>query len=255
MITETNPSYLKHTMDISFKNWRKVCLTHFIILMSCTVVYGQSFSVEPNPVSASADLDINPGLFQILANSLIFNQTNENLNMKWERIVNDKPECWNSSVDSPNFQSFPGIDSFEFTLLPNLPDGGDLIVHMYIEGFSGEGQVVLRVSNLDIPADTLIVTYNFIATGNNPCSPSSISETQKAELQLYPNPCADAFQLTESQDVHQLIVYNTLGIKVQQFYTKPKQIYNISPLPKGMYMVEMQDAEGSLLKTVKLLKH
>lgn len=234
--------------------FKYVCITFGIILLCSSAVLAQSFTVEPNPASASTNLSENPGLFQILAYSVIYNQTDQNLNMKWERIVNDKNECWSSSVDSPNFQSFPGIDEFEFTLLPNLPNGGDLIVHMYIEGYSGEGQVVLRVSNLDIPSDTLLVTYNFTATEGLICSSTSVEEIRMDEGQLYPNPCIDAFQMTNGQNVNELIVYNILGTEVQSFLVQPGKLYSLTNLPKGVYLVQMINDKGALLSTTKLLK-
>lgn len=226
-------------------------------LFQITSISGQSFSVSPNPASGNVDLDVNPSTMEFFAAASITNNTSETLSLKWERIVNDKPECWETSIMDLVLQSLPYVDEHEFDIAPNSDDLPLLVfalLSVNSDPTAGEAHVVLKVSNLDIPADTVIVDYFLTSTGQITCTTTGISEKEKNALNLYPNPSSDYIQLTETSAVQQLVVYNILGAPVKTFNVSASQIYNIAILPKGVYLVELINGNGEVVKTIKLLK-
>lgn len=219
----------------------------------------QSFSISPNPAYGDADLDANPFTIEIVAEAFISNNTDEVLNLKWERIVNDKPECWFTAVSDPWLSSLPNSDSHKFEVAANS-DNNSLYVTAFVNDLTGmnpaagEAHVIVKVSNLDLPSDSVIVDFFITATGAEPCGTVGISEKEKNALNLYPNPSSDFIQLSENSLVNRLVIYNILGSPVLTFNTSANQKHDISGLPKGVYLLEMMNSNGNRIKTVKLLK-
>jgi hypothetical protein len=240
-----------------------VTMTRILIalfaFLQISFTQAQSFSIAPNPAYASADLDVNPFIFEFIAETDIVNNTSEVLYLKWERILNEKPECWLTSISDVNMSHFPMVSTGEFQIQPKSQNNY-FNVHAFPMAFSGtsaasgEAHVILRVTNLDIPSDTLLVDYYLTAIGDISCSVTGISQKEKNALNIYPNPASDFIQLTENSLVRRLVVYNVLGSPVVTFNALANQKFDISGLPKGVYMVELVGQNGETTKTVKLLK-
>lgn len=228
------------------------------ILMLCTVVHAQNFTLAPNPVFVETTADAMGFPGEMIAESTITNNTSDTLNMRWERIVNDKPECWVTSVFGISMQFVPMVNTADFVLFPNTT--GIMNVHTYPEftadGFltAGEGEVVLKITNLDEPSDTLLATYNFLITGDVSCV-TNTSEIDTEPLIIYPNPSSDFFQLSETQAIQQLLMYDMLGQQIRQFEVTPNQHYDIKNLADGVYWVQLMDRRGEAIETIKFLKH
>lgn len=222
----------------------------------------QSFSISPNPTYSSVDLDINPQSLEIIAEALITNNSSEVLNLQWERILNEKPECWLTSISDMNMSHFTMVSISEFQIQPKSQKN-ILNVHAFPHSgnstpgvTSGEAHVILRVTNLNVPSDTVLVDYYFSATGGDvSCETTGISEKERNDLIVYPNPSSDFIQLTENSLVRRLVVYNILGSPILTFNTSVNQKYDVSNLPKGVYLLEMMDANDDQIKTVNLLKN
>lgn len=75
-------------------------------------------------------------------------------------------------------------------------------------------------------------------------------------ITVYPNPVTDFIALTDNSDpsVAYMMVYNLVGKKVKEFeYTRGER-YSVADLPKGMYLIQIQNRQGSTLTTLKLEK-
>ncbi len=232
----------------------------FILATFFSTINAQNYTVTPNPAYGVADTgNIGTDPDDVVASAHITNNTSDTIYMKWERIVNDKPECWETAVCDVDLCYYFTINSVEFELPPNLEDG-EMLVHAYTGGAPGEtptigeAEVVVRLSNLNDPADTLILEYYFTVTGSGSCV-TSVSSAERETLKIYPNPTADYFHLTETQEIQQLVIYNILGNRVRTFDVNGNQNYNIDDLPNGVYLVGMIDREYETLKTVMLQKY
>ena len=242
------------------KKYLLLCLALMTILGTSLVA--QNYTVTPNPAAGSADLDdelSDPD--DVFADAHITNLTSDTLFMRWERILNDKPDSWATAVCDINLCYLSHVSTKDFILTPNFTDG-DMIVHAYpgMEpgGISmygaepGEATVKIKITNLSDASDTLIVEYNFTVTG----SPIlTISDVELEALKIYPNPASDYFRLTQTQEIQELVVYNILGRKVAAFAVNNGKSYDISNLPVGVYLVGMIDRDQETVKTIRLQKH
>lgn len=75
-----------------------------------------------------------------------------------------------------------------------------------------------------------------------------------AELSLYPNPASDQFNITSGNEtIHSVVVRDILGKTVATYNVDGlEQNVNISNLPKGMYLVEVELETGKAVQ--KLIK-
>ena len=231
----------------------------FVLTTFCSTVSAQNYTVTPNPAYGVADTDdVNTEPDDVVAYAHITNNTSDTIYMRWERIVNEKPECWETAVCDVDLCYYFTINTVDFKLPPNLVDG-EMLVHAYPGGEPGasptigEAEVVVKLSDLNNPADSLILEYYFTVTGSAICI-TSVSEVERESLKIYPNPASDNFSLTETQEIQQLVVYNILGHQVRTFEVNGGETYNISDLPNGVYLVGMIDRDFEIVKTVKLQK-
>ena len=101
------------------------------------------------------------------------------------------------------------------------------------------------LTNQELP---FIITYVATALGT--------TETRQLDSRVvvYPNPTADSFKLTlpsESKNANtEISIFDQSGKKVKSF--KLADSYNVSDLPKGMYVIKVND--GQNLKATKLIK-
>ena len=211
------------------------------LLLLQTFIFAQTFTVSPNPAYGEADLDdptTNPG--DILAAAEIFNNTDSTLFFRWERIENNRPDGWETSVLGVVITLPPWVDSSEFSLSPN--SSGLLNVNAWPSGspgdingaIPGEATVKLKITNQNDLSDTLIATYYFNLEGD-PILSTSAAESEL--VKLYPNPASEYFKLTGIQDFESVIVYDIFGRQVDYFAVNNSQEYNIGNLPNGVYLV------------------
>lgn len=225
----------------------------FVSASFSTALIAQNYTVSPNPAFKTVDIDNDVDPDDIVAEAHITNNTSDSLFLRWERIDNNKPECWETAVCDVNLCYFPTVSSMDFVLLPNL-SSGEMLVHAYPDGTPGDAEIKIRITNLNDPADSLICVYNFTATGGTSCI-TAISEIELEALKIYPNPASNYFQMTETQEVQNLVVYNILGRQVQTFAVNNNERYDVSALPNGIYLVGMMDKNHQVIKTVKLQKY
>jgi Secretion system C-terminal sorting domain len=78
----------------------------------------------------------------------------------------------------------------------------------------------------------------------------------KTDLTVYPNPVTEFISINDSKDaVAHIVVFSLVGKKEREFEctTKGEQ-YQISDLPKGLYLVQLQDRDRKVLTTQKIQK-
>lgn len=77
----------------------------------------------------------------------------------------------------------------------------------------------------------------------------------KPDFSVFPNPTTEVISVNDNHDqVGFVSVFNVMGRKVKEFTFIKGEQYPVSDLPKGMYMVQIQDRNHRTLTTVKLEK-
>lgn len=77
----------------------------------------------------------------------------------------------------------------------------------------------------------------------------------KPELSVFPNPTSEFNSVNDQRDqVGHIAIYNLVGKKVKEVeYNRNDQVY-VADLPKGMYLVQIQDRTRKVLTTQKVDK-
>ena len=92
-----------------------------------------------------------------------------------------------------------------------------------------------------------------VSAQSNGTSPAA-QLTSKKNISIFPNPAADFIGLSDTKDVKQLIVFNVVGRKMKSFMVSEGEKYNISELPRGMYLVQIINHENKIITTQRLSK-
>ncbi len=79
--------------------------------------------------------------------------------------------------------------------------------------------------------------------------------TTKADLSVYPNPTTEYISVNDNNDaVGFIAIFNLVGKKVKEFdFIKGESLF-VADLPKGMYLVQIQNRSRQVLKTQKVDK-
>ena len=78
----------------------------------------------------------------------------------------------------------------------------------------------------------------------------------KADLSVYPNPTTEYISVNDNNSdmIGHLVVFNLVGKKVKEFDYVKGETYYVADLPKGMYLVQIQNRNRDVLKTQKVDK-
>ncbi|TXK73051.1 T9SS type A sorting domain-containing protein [Mesonia sp. K4-1] len=85
---------------------------------------------------------------------------------------------------------------------------------------------------------------------SNDCSLSA-SRFNEIEIQLFPNPTTEYFQLKTQEEIKSLMVYSLNGKEVLKFQNQ--NTYDVSQIPAGIYFVKMETSKGTGIQ--KLIKN
>lgn len=95
------------------------------------------------------------------------------------------------------------------------------------------------------------IDYNSVYYTTEDCS-LSVEDYELNTFKVYPNPSQDFFQVETPQDITSLGLYDISGKEVK-VYNKMQDIYDISDLSSGIYMLKIKLETGDVL-TRKLIK-
>ena len=79
--------------------------------------------------------------------------------------------------------------------------------------------------------------------------------SSKADLSVYPNPTVEYLSVNDNSDAIGFVaIFNLVGKKVKEFdFVKGESMF-VADLPKGMYLVQLQDRNRKTVKTQKVDK-
>ena len=78
---------------------------------------------------------------------------------------------------------------------------------------------------------------------------------QKVKIKVYPNPASDYIKLNIVSNVNKIKILNMVGKTIKRFEVSLKgEKYNISDMPKGLYLVQLLDNDDKVISTKRLNK-
>lgn len=79
--------------------------------------------------------------------------------------------------------------------------------------------------------------------------------SSKADLSVYPNPTTEYISVNDNNDVVGYVaVFNLVGKKIKEFDFVKGESFYVADLPKGMYLVQIQNKSRQVVKTQKVDK-
>ncbi|MEM1122607.1 MAG: T9SS type A sorting domain-containing protein [Bacteroidota bacterium] len=76
----------------------------------------------------------------------------------------------------------------------------------------------------------------------------------KKTTKIYPNPAFNFIGLNNVANVQSITIYNLVGRKIKQFQTSKDKRYDITDLPRGMYLVQLVGRDGKVVTTQRMSK-
>jgi len=166
-----------------------------------------------------------------------------NLSEGWEAIVCDH-QCYSSLVDKKTFKLGPNevLHDFKVSFRPN--------------GEQGMGNIEILLYDVSDEAGTeQTITFSAAAQGTHTSLYDFSRETTAPKV--FPNPAIEYIYIKDDYNRVALIeIYNVVGRKMSDFSVNHAGAkYDVSNLPKGMYMVRMRDGNGNIIRTQRISKY
>lgn len=201
-------------------------------------------------LNGSTDLEIHVG---------VTNNTANTINLIWQREIPEScPEGWKTLI-CDNVQCYAAATSTNINEAPFTLDPGEtypeFLLHVRPAFAAGCCKVNVHFSTVENPTEVLATLEYDIRVNDPQCSLSSTDEVLVLDaLKAYPNPNTGVFTVSESPLVKRVVVTNVLGRQVRNFAHSNGNLYDITDAPDGLYLVSLLDANGDLLKTVRMTK-
>ncbi len=234
-------------------------LLPLIFLFLIQTMLAQSvISIDPKVVNKSFEVNLSDLTLDLEIHTKITNTTNQQVSLRWTRVVKSSPLEWDTQVCDNNACYLPHVSSnIDAALGLNQPfrlDAGksfDLILHVLPNGTPGEGEFMLIYALASSP-NTPIDTVRYSVTVRNRVS--STFDLSTLDIRVFPNPATNYFELSNTTGVDRVTVYNLIGREVRSYDVYAGNQYNVEGLPDGMYLVSLISDRKGTLKTVRLHK-
>lgn len=231
----------------------------FFFLLINTLAQAQVIKIEPETVTQDfKNQNLADFSLQLQQYAKVTNVTNQEIRLRWTRVIIDQPLDWETQVCDNNACYIPRVSTnidaaVGFSQPVVLKPDSSFNMGLYIvpNGASGKGSFQLifaLASNPNTPIDT--VTFNTSVNAT-----TSTHDLGKSNIRIFPNPAIDYFELTDDNDIDRIVVYNLLGREVRSFRSVGNgQQYNLNGLPDGLYLLSLMDNRKGIVKTVRLNK-
>ncbi len=231
----------------------KRILPFFLLILGFSITtIAQDITITDNTVEVGVYLDGQ----NYYGNLYFTNNTSTSMEVEWERITNDLPANWVSLICVNGGQCYtPEVDASPANEGWIIPAGQTQWLKVQIQAneatgaLPGTATVVIRMKDKNNPTSFAEGTVNAsgFATSNNNID---VSETK-----IYPNPANDFITISNAEGISSIEVYNLIGRKVKVFTDVTEgSTFDVSDLPKGMYLLRLLDEENDVLITKRISK-
>ncbi len=97
--------------------------------------------------------------------------------------------------------------------------------------------------------------FSIIANGQSQANyTDSKSAIVKKVIKIYPNPAFNFIGVNNVSGVSSIIIYNLVGRKMKKFSALKDERYDVTDLPRGMYLVQLLGNDGKVVTTQRMSK-
>jgi hypothetical protein len=242
----------------------KHTLLFYILLLFSTALWAQSDEAPPIAISATIvdsvfTVDITDSDLDLGIHTVITNNTDEAVQLKWTRKIKSMPDSWETYICIDNVICyFPEADTnydpdneVEDPLELKAGESRDVALHVLPQNVMGDGSFEVTIALTSRP-DSVIGQVDFNATIRDRTSNASYLTAR--DIRIFPNPATDYLMLTEYSQIGRIDIYSLLGRRMRSFNILDDRSLNISDLPNGLYLVGIVDLSGRTVKTLRLSK-
>lgn len=112
----------------------------------------------------------------------------------------------------------------------------------------------LLIAFLALFSFTVLAHSSPIESGVLPLPVESIFPNP-TKISVYPNPATNYISIDQDEDVKQIVIFNLVGRKMMSINDVEKdQQYDVSNLPRGMYLVRIVDNSNKIITTQRISK-
>ncbi len=241
---------------------KKLLLGFTLSLLASNFIFGQlTIAVHPDDLTYTLQADLTDEYAEIIAHATVTNTSNQSIKLRWlldvpttdcisdwKYLVCDVNACYSIGTIS-NINPGGGVN-VPVVLAPGDSSRMDLHIRpVFVSGCCVPTIHFSEITNANSPIDLGSAAYN-VCIDNL----SSLKETAALAIKAFPNPSTGQFSITDNPLVKKIVVYNLLGKQVRSFEHSNGKSYDISNAPQGLYLISMQDANGEVLKTVRMTK-
>ncbi len=228
--------------------------TLLVFLLTSSLLIGQiTIGTSVNPSFGEGLQDE----FEIVAKVMVTNNGSSTSTFTWVRNESNLVEGWRSTVCDKTMCWFETVSTKSFELIPGETDILDF--HLRPNNICGEGFGLITLTDDNDATNFVEFRYDLISNtldGSECTFTSSVNDFKLDFVQVYPNPAADFFTLTDvPTDLEIINVYNILGSKVKTYIAQQGNNYDVADLNKGLYLVNLTNSKGENLNTIKLHKN
>ncbi len=164
----------------------------------------------------------------------------EEVPAEWEFQICDKNNCYlwgREDCPEANPNVFSADESWAYKLTVR-PHGTAAVgtVSMNILDMAG---AVIREIPIEITIDGV----------------SSVDDLDSHQVNIYPNPTSDLFQISNDDQVAKVAFFNIVGKRINTATHFAGKSHDVSQLQKGIYLVRLLDTEDNVLSVVRLNKN
>jgi hypothetical protein len=240
-------------------------IIHFFLFLLFTAQLwaqdgGQSgIYISSSTVDSTFTIDITDSDLDLGIHTIIKNNTQDSVNIKWVRTIKEMPMSWETYICIDNFLCFFPESSTNYDPanqiedpLPLSPgDSMDFALHVLPQNVMGDGAFEIAIALTSKP-DSVIgkIEFNVVVRDLS----SSTSALQVQDVRVFPNPAADYIMLSEYSQISRVDIYSILGRRMRSFPIVNDSSLDISGLPNGMYLVGLVNRSGRTVRTLRLIK-
>ena len=208
-----------------------------------------SATLDPNPSSISLS-DVTSDEPTIAKATLKNTSETDTLVVSWTRNIVSLTEGWLSSVCDNNKCYGPDTESSPDNTPVTIPPGesSNLDIYIFPNQIVGAAEVEVTVTDLANSENTIKGVYNIDTTT------PTVDLFGSNDIQIFPNPTVDAFQIKNDKAVRTIKIYNIIGKEVNRYNHIRGAQYEVSNYQKGIYIIRLFDQHDTMLKVLRLNK-
>ena len=227
----------------------KQLFTLFGLFAFSIFAFAQQSSILKFETADTMFAKFDPAIDEYVIEGSLKNISSTTQKIKWKRKYLQIADNCQSYVCDINCYATSTNESPVLTILPNasIP----ILGHFYKECAANGGTSYRLTFHPSTDLTTVLYTVVF-----NCGTTTSVSDLEKDNIKITPNPVSQFFKLKDNfSNVSNINIYNMTGRLIKNLDAIDSDEYYIGDLPNGVYLVRLSDKNNKTIKTLRINKN